>query len=207
MINFPADAESHAPIVYTDGCCGKNGYGASAFAAHVGSRLYVGCEPLIGATTQSAELYAALMATTFLAELQELHPGVPTPKVWSDSQYVVNGMDKWMVPWSLAGWKTVTGQPVKNLGLWQTLHKGGYWQKAEWFWVKGHSGVLGNELCDGMASLGKQGVHLYSGDIIGARSFVQDELLAAVKAFMTSHGYKDSFSAVYRYDGPYDVLA
>ena len=76
--------------------------------------------------------------------------------LYLDSQYVRMGIMEWVRGWKLNGWRTSSGQPVKNVELWQRLDKlvqeGGH--QIEWRWVKGHSGDPGNERADMLANKG-----------------------------------------------------
>ncbi len=77
----------------------------------------------------------------------------------SDSQYALNGLTKWADGWQRSGWKSSDGSEVKNRFLWEDiLSKKQEMQelnlKLETEWVKGHSGILGNELADAHATRG-----------------------------------------------------
>ena len=65
--------------------------------------------------------------------------------VITDSQYVKNGISKWITNWKRNGWKTASKKPVKNKELWQTLDRLVQKHDVDWKWVRGHSGHPGNE--------------------------------------------------------------
>ena len=65
-----------------------------------------------------------------------------------DSQYVKNGITVWIKGWKAKGWKTADKKPVKNQDLWQLLDELNCSLDVSWNWVKGHSGVEYNEICD-----------------------------------------------------------
>lgn len=72
----------------------------------------------------------------------------------SDSQYMKNGIEKWMHNWKRNNWKTSNKTPVKNQDLWVQLDQAIALHQLEWQWVKGHSGHRENEICDELARLG-----------------------------------------------------
>ncbi|MBR42139.1 MAG: hypothetical protein CL387_03785 [Acidiferrobacter sp.] len=78
-------------------------------------------------------------------------PGA-TVSVYTDSQYVRNGVTQWMANWKKNGWKTAARKPVKNQDLWQRLDEVVGARAVEWYWVRGHSGHPGNERADALAN-------------------------------------------------------
>ena len=74
--------------------------------------------------------------------------------ICTDSQYVKNGMEKWIHGWKRNGWKTAAKQPVKNAELWQRLDELAAQQQIEWQWVRGHTGHPENERADELANRG-----------------------------------------------------
>ena len=70
----------------------------------------------------------------------------------TDSKYVMQGMQEWIGQWKQNGWKTAAKKPVKNVDLWQQLDHQAQRHEITWQWVKGHSGVDGNELADRLAN-------------------------------------------------------
>ena len=69
----------------------------------------------------------------------------------TDSQYVRNGITKWLIGWKAKGWKTAAKEPVKNEDLWRALDTVTARHIVSWRWVKGHAGVEDNERCDVLA--------------------------------------------------------
>ena len=69
-----------------------------------------------------------------------------------DSQYVKNGITSWIKAWKKNGWRNSSKQPVKNKDLWETLDNLNCSLSVNWNWVKGHSGVKYNEVCDKLAT-------------------------------------------------------
>jgi ribonuclease HI len=72
--------------------------------------------------------------------------------VYTDSQYVKNGITLWISNWQRNGWKTSNGKQVRNQDLWQALEQSTQRHVVEWYWVKGHSGDTGNERADELAN-------------------------------------------------------
>ena len=73
--------------------------------------------------------------------------------VYSDSKYVVDGMNQWMRDWKVRGWRKGDKKPPENLQLWQELDqiKERFWN-VTFYWVKGHTGHPQNEYCDHLAN-------------------------------------------------------
>ena len=72
----------------------------------------------------------------------------------TDSKYVMDGINSWMPNWKKRGWKTSARKPVKNQDLWQQLDEAIARHEIEWRWVRGHTGVPGNEEADALANRG-----------------------------------------------------
>jgi len=68
-----------------------------------------------------------------------------------DSEYVKNGVTRWMPAWKRRGWKTAARQPVKNRDLWEKLDERLARHQVEWRWVKGHADHEDNNRCDELA--------------------------------------------------------
>lgn len=75
-------------------------------------------------------------------------------RVHTDSQYVQKGILEWLGNWKRKGWKTSTGQAVKNQDLWRELDALAAQHQVEWHWVRGHAGHPGNERADALANAG-----------------------------------------------------
>ena len=68
-----------------------------------------------------------------------------------DSQYVKNGITKWIHQWKKRDWKTKSGSPVKNQDLWRELESALANHQVNWVWVKGHANHSDNVRCDKLA--------------------------------------------------------
>jgi len=71
--------------------------------------------------------------------------------LYSDSQYLRDGITKWINAWKRRGWRTADRQPVKNVDLWQRLDAAAARHEVTWIWVRGHSGHPENERADALA--------------------------------------------------------
>lgn len=71
--------------------------------------------------------------------------------IYSDSKYVVQGINEWLSNWIKNNWKTASKKPVKNQELWQDYIKVSKEHKINANWVKGHAGHPQNERCDELA--------------------------------------------------------
>ena len=85
------------------------------------------------------------MKTLTRPSLVELH---------TDSQYLRDGITKWIHGWKRNGWKTADKKPVKNIELWQRLDAALQRHEVSWHWVKGHAGHDDNERADELAREG-----------------------------------------------------
>lgn len=134
-------------IIYTDGGCeGNPGPGGWAAVLLYGEhRLEIsGGEP--ATTNNRMELTAAIQALQKLTAPCQI-------TLHTDSQYLRDGVTKWVHGWKRNGWRTAARQPVKNVDLWQALDKATQTHQINWQWVKGHAGNPGNERCDVLANI------------------------------------------------------
>ena len=134
--------------IYTDGACkgnpGPGGWGALMIAGEHRKELHGGAAQT---TNNRMELTAAIEA------LAALKRGCRV-QLFTDSQYVRNGITEWLPQWKRRGWKTADRKPVKNADLWVRLEQEIERHEVSWHWVKGHAGHPGNERADELANLG-----------------------------------------------------
>lgn len=132
-------------FIYTDGACsgnpGPGGWGALL--------RYNGNEKEISGgerqtTNNRMELIAVIEALKALNEKCVL-------EITTDSEYVKNGITRWIHSWMKNNWKTSTKKNVKNRELWEDLWKLSREHAIQWKWIKGHSGHSENERCDVLA--------------------------------------------------------
>ncbi len=145
-INTPVT--SLAPlVVYTDGGChgnpGPGGWGSVIIDDKDVTELSGGEAQT---TNNRMELSAAINALKYIAKTETLKSR--TVKVYSDSQYVKNGITSWITNWKKNGWKTAAKKPVLNKELWIELDTYYSQLDVQWNWVKGHAGIKYNEICD-----------------------------------------------------------
>jgi len=133
-------------VIYTDGACrgnpGPGGWGALLIS---GSRE----RELSGAESATTNNRMELLAV--IEALRALKRRVRA-RIYTDSQYVRLGITEWLKGWKARGWRTADRKPVKNQDLWEQLDALAAGHDLEWHWVKGHSGVPGNERCDRLAN-------------------------------------------------------
>lgn len=141
--------------IYTDGACsgnpGAGGWGTVVYLDDGSVHELGGFEP--ETTNNRMEMQAAIAALEFFKASGQSQ----IVALYTDSEYVKNGITKWLPGWKKKGWKTSTGKPVLNQDLWEQLDALDS-PKVEWRYVRGHSGDPGNERCDVIArsfSLGK----------------------------------------------------
>ena len=134
--------------IYTDGACSGNpGPGGWGVLLQYGKHEKELCGGEAETTNNRMELTAAIEA------LQNLKRGCDID-LHTDSQYVRDGINGWIINWKANGWRTSNKKPVKNADLWQRLDEARQRHRMEWHWVKGHAGEPGNERADELARRG-----------------------------------------------------
>ena len=135
-------------IAYTDGACsgnpGPGGWGVVLIEGDKRTELKGGER---ATTNNRMELLAAMKA------LETAPDGAPVT-LYTDSQYVKNGVTVWIKGWKKNGWKTASKKPVKNQDLWVELDELANARPVDWRWVKGHAGHPENERADTLAREG-----------------------------------------------------
>jgi ribonuclease HI len=137
---------SDAPVViHTDGACsgnpGPGGWGAILAFGDRQKELHGG---EAHTTNNRMELMGAISALEALKRpcVVDLH---------TDSQYMRDGIMKWIKNWKRNGWRTADKKPVKNVDLWQRLEAALERHQVRWHWVRGHAGDAMNERADQLA--------------------------------------------------------
>ena len=135
-------------IIYTDGACrgnpGPGGWGVLIEYGESRKQLYGGD---ISTTNNKMELTAAIMALKEIKEPCEII-------LYTDSKYVLQGIEEWIHNWKKRGWRGANKKPVKNIELWKELDELRDEHNIKWNWVKGHSSDPGNETADMLANRG-----------------------------------------------------
>jgi ribonuclease HI len=151
-------------------------------------------------TNNKMELTAAIQGLTAIRDL-------PEPiAVHTDSSYVIKGISEWIWGWRRRGWKTAEGTDVLNRDLWQALDalvsergKG----EISWHYVRGHSGIPGNERVDAIADgLARgQAITFYRGPLVGYTVAIFDlpDDTSVPKRSSTSSSGRSSKAAAYSY--------
>jgi ribonuclease HI len=134
-------------VIYTDGGCrgnpGIGGWGAwLRYKDH--DKKLKGSE--LNTTNNKMELTASIKA------LQALKSSDITVDLYTDSKYVIQGINDWIEGWKAKGWKTANKKPVKNVELWKQLDDLNQEFSVNWCWVKGHSDDPGNDMADLLAN-------------------------------------------------------
>lgn len=135
-----------AVMLYTDGACrGNPGPGGWGVLLRYGDheKKLSGAEKLT--TNNRMELTAAIEGLRVLKKSC-------SAEVTTDSQYVRDGITKWLPDWKKRNWKTASKKPVKNQDLWEALDREVARHHVTWHWVRGHSGHPENEMADQLAN-------------------------------------------------------
>lgn len=132
--------------IFTDGACsgnpGAGGWGVILRCGETKKELSGGEAQT---TNNRMELTAVIEALKALKRECEI-------TLYTDSRYVMDGVNEWMPNWKKNGWKTTNKKSaVKNLELWQELDSLLPKHKIKWVWVKGHNGHPENERVDKLA--------------------------------------------------------
>jgi ribonuclease HI len=131
--------------IFTDGACsgnpGPGGWGVVLRSGDYERELSGG---EAATTNNRMELLAAISGLEALKRPCRV-------KLYTDSQYLRDGITQWLPAWKRRGWRTADKKPVKNLDLWQHLEAAASRHEVEWHWVRGHAGHPENERADALA--------------------------------------------------------
>lgn len=132
--------------IFTDGACkgnpGPGGWGV-LLRFNDQEKTLKGAEA--HTTNNRMELMAAIQGLMALTRACEV-------ELYTDSQYLRQGMMDWMKQWKKKGWRNSKNEPVKNADLWKQLDELAGGHKITWHWVKGHSGHPENDRVDALAN-------------------------------------------------------
>lgn len=143
--------------IFTDGACkGNPGPGGWGVLLRMGTheKEMSGGEP--DTTNNRMEMMGAIKGLNALIE-------PCTVDLYSDSKYVLDGMNKWIHGWQRNGWVNASKKPVRNADLWHDLIEAARPHKVNWHWVRGHNGHPENERVDALASAAA--ARIVAGDI------------------------------------------
>ena len=134
--------------IYTDGACrgnpGPGGWGVILKTQSATKELYGGD---LDTTNNKMELLAAIKGLQSLTQPCKVY-------LYTDSNYVKQGITEWIINWKRNGFKNAKKKPVLNADLWLELDQLTSIHDIEWFWIKGHSGHPENERADELANKG-----------------------------------------------------
>ena len=134
--------------IYTDGACrgnpGAGGWGVYLLYKNEKKEFYGG---KLNTTNNQMELTAAIEGLKVLKEPCKV-------KLYTDSKYVMDGINSWIANWKKNNWKNASKKDVKNKDLWIELDKYVAKHNVKWHWVKGHAGHEKNEIADALANKG-----------------------------------------------------
>lgn len=134
--------------IFTDGSClGNPGAGGIGVLLRYQQHEKTLSKGFRLTTNNRMELLAVIEALSMLKEPCIVH-------LSSDSQYMKNGIQKWIANWKKNNWRTSNKTAVKNQDLWVKLDELVQTHQLHWQWVKGHSGHRENEICDELAKAG-----------------------------------------------------
>ena len=135
-------------VIHTDGACsgnpGPGGWGAVVRDGDSVTEMKGG---EAATTNNRMELIAAISA------LESLPDATPA-ELHTDSQYLRDGITRWMHNWKKNSWRTSDKKPVKNVDLWRRLEAAAERHHVSWHWVRGHVGHDENERADELAREG-----------------------------------------------------
>lgn len=142
------------PLVelHTDGACsgnpGPGGWGYILIHRATGKRREAsGAER--ETTNNRMELQAVIEGLSALGRSSSVD-------LYSDSQYVLNGLREWMEDWKKRGWRTAAKKPVKNREFWEQLDELKRKHEIRFHWIKGHNEHAENERADQLAVMARE---------------------------------------------------
>ena len=131
--------------IYTDGSCiGNPGSGGWAAIILNGDKQDIISGRKKNTTNNQMELMAAIKALVFFSKKQKI-------RIYTDSNYVKEGITNWIKIWEKNNWKTANKKKVKNIELWIKLNTLSNFHDIEWKWVKAHAGDPMNNMVDKLA--------------------------------------------------------
>ena len=137
--------------IYTDGNSlpnpGPGGWAALLIAENGYTKELSGAEP--DTTNNRMELTAAIEALRALK-------GPSLVTLYTDSEYLKNGITRWLPGWIARGWRRKGDRPVQNEDLWRALVAETQRHEIDWQWIKGHAGDQYNERVDRLAAQARQ---------------------------------------------------
>ncbi|AGH96198.1 ribonuclease HI [Pseudobdellovibrio exovorus] len=150
--------KTNSIVIYCDGACsgnpGPGGWGSIVILEQSVVKELGGGHP---ATTNNRMEMSAVIAALNYSRILATQQKIESIQVFTDSVYVIRGITQWIHGWKKRGWKNAANEEVSNRDLWIELDQAVASVKPtisgqiEWNFVKGHSGIAGNERCDEIA--------------------------------------------------------
>lgn len=149
---LPKEIKQGDLALFSDGACrGNPGPGAWAFVIQnsKGEVIQNDYGVVEETTNNKMELLAAIKAIEAISKehILDVH-------LYTDSRYIVDGIQKWIKSWKSRGWKKADKKEPENLDLWKRIDELTIKHSVNFYWVKGHSGHAQNEMCDSLANKG-----------------------------------------------------
>lgn len=183
-------------IIFADGACsgnpGPGGWGSIIYFPEARIKELGGARA--HTTNNQMELAAIIHA------LEEISGRSESVIIYTDSVYVIKGITQWIWGWMKRGWKNAAGEPVQNQDFWKRLFElvaARPKNNIQWKFVKGHSGVAGNERCDVIAVAFSKHyyIDLYDGPLLQYSVPLLD--LPEDKPLPENKGVKEKSKALY----------
>jgi ribonuclease HI len=160
VLTPPSELQNHPQglAIYSDGACrGNPGPGAWGCVAQnaQGDILFEASGFESNTTNNRMEILGAINGIQLLEQHLMENPLAPASPmmIFTDSKYVVEGINQWVAGWKARGWKKADGKTPENLDLWQLLDETrAKVPQLKVAWVKGHNGHPQNEFCDRLAN-------------------------------------------------------
>jgi ribonuclease HI len=114
VMSEPEQVENSVLLYTRASCLGSSGPGGWAVVRRRGDEISSQSGSVAEATANEMELLAAIKGLESLQEQEQVH-------VYTVSQYLHQGITRWVDGWQARGWQTKQGQPVRHKRLWLTL--------------------------------------------------------------------------------------
>ena len=163
------DTTQPVVTVFTDGASrgnpGPGGWGAVVSIVRPDESRVVELGGAEANTTNNRMELTAAVETLRHLTAYKLLSGACELNLYTDSRYLIHGVTRWMEGWKNQNWRTARKQPVERSDLWKELDRLLDQCSVSWHHVRGHSGLVGNERADAIATAYADAgaPHLYSG--------------------------------------------
>lgn len=121
----PAPIAGAVQLYTRASCLGTNGHGGWAVVVRRGEQVTSMSGSASGTSANAMELQAAVKGLASVTE-----PG--RVQIYTVSQYLHQGITRWVAGWQARGWQTKQGQPVRHKALWLALQEAMSPHQVEW---------------------------------------------------------------------------